>query len=309
MSPPIKILRNHHVAPLLIYSLSIMPARKTTPGNTSTQESNAGPASAQIHRHDDEEGEFSLEEHPHQHALFMLGDKHIFLVHQTNTWLLEHQYQMILRVTIPPEAKKIFQDARKKDPSNWHILGNKASNKFTLDEVKRGKRKSFMGAIWTGWPTTRPCEHWPWCNEKPLVDDVEVKIKDVVYFRRFDYHLTPPDNMTCILFGYEDEAHLQHFQVKPPTFDLVATLTKAPSWLPRPLLESGVYVSFPDIPQAPPCTIQPPPYHKINPMATGTHNVRFSTIKGGHMYRLLTVKNVVFFGNFPVNEEDAPTSN
>jgi hypothetical protein len=172
---------------------------------------------------------------------------------------------------------------------------------MSLPDIKRGKRGSFTGSIWRGWPSTTGTEHWPWANEPPVVEGFEVTIDQVVYFRHFDFNLNYPITLTYILFGAGNEAHLHHYQVKQPEFDHVVTLTEAPNWLPTEALEAGMPVNFRDIPASPGGREAGQAVYCSDPLKQGTHYVQFSGYGPG---RPITIDRTVWFGTFPVQEED-----
>jgi hypothetical protein len=236
-----------------------------------------------------------------QHAFFVVGTQHLFLVHQTNMWIDCHQYQFIARARIPPDAKQRFLEDRNRHPTDWYIVGNDADDLISLPDIQRGKRTSFTGSIWRGWPKNEGTPHWPWAKDEPIVGHFDVEVERIVHFRHFDFNFNPPNTLSYILFGRGDEAHLQHYQVKQPDFDHVLTLSKAPAWLPEEALEAGMHVNFPDIPAVPGGVDCGQAVHCTNPLKNGTHHVQFA---GYGPTRPITVDRTLFFGTFPVNEVD-----
>ena len=167
----------------------------------------------------------------HQHAFFIVGTEHLFLVHMTNMWIDCHLYQFILEIGVPEDVKQRYLDDRKRHPTDWYIIGNEHDDTMSLPNIQRGQRTSFRGSIWRGWPTKKGSPHWPWSNDDPVIKGFEVQVKRIVCFRHFDFNFNNPNTLSYILFGKGNEAHMQHYQVKQPEFDHVVTLAEAPEWL------------------------------------------------------------------------------
>lgn len=235
-----------------------------------------------------------------QHALFIVGTQHLFLVHMTNFAMDCHRYQVILRVEIPDDVKTTFLEDRERHPDCWYIIGNTAADKMNLTEIKRGARTSFTGSIWRCMPKEITNEDWPWDGAPTVAESFEVRISQVVYFRRFDYNLNRPNTLTYVLFGAGHEAHLNHYQVKPPEFDHVVTLSEAPAWLPTGALEAGLTVNFPDIP-ADPNDPEGTGVYCSDPLEPGTHYVQYGGYGPG---RAITIDRTIWFGTWPVNKTD-----
>ncbi len=252
------------------------------------------------HGHGDHDGDTILMP-SHQHALVIVGTQQLFLVHMTNMWTGCHQYQAIFRIHVPADVKSEYLKDRNRHRTDWYIIGNTKDDLMSLPEIKRGKRTSFTGSIWRGLPSSEGTESWPWANEKPVIESFKVTIDQVVYFRHFDFNLNYPNTLTYILFGAGDEAHLNHYQVKQPEFDHVVTLTEAPSWLPQTGLEAGMPINFPDIPASPGGRQLGQSVYCSNPLTRGTHHVQFAGYGPG---RAITIDRSIWFGTWPVNEED-----
>lgn len=275
---------------------------------------------------------------PMQHAFFLVGEEHPFLVHMTNMWMDAHLYQVVLRVTFPREMWEAYTRHRDEETGakadDWYIVGNVAGDEMTLPDLARGAKRSFRASLWRGWPTKAPEEgsHWPWSATPPIVEDFEVRIERVVQYRHFDWNLQRPTSLTYFLFGEGDEAHMQSYQIKQPDFDHVLSLSGPPSGVAPALLEAGVHVNFPSVaaqPAKPPHVYCEPPSIPAAPMAPlvpATTSLKPSTPATGatpatpakeeasqeHLAQLagqeqlvkLKIDRHVFFGTYPVNQTD-----
>lgn len=259
-----------------------------------------------MHEHHDHHGHVTplhdaVTLHRSQHALFLVGTQHLFLVHMTNMWTECHQYQFIARARVPPDIKERYLEDRNRHPTDWYIVGNDAEDLISLPDIQRGRRTSFKGSLWRGFPKIGGTDDWPWANEPATIAHFDVEVERVVYFRHFDFNFNQPNTLSYLLFGRGDEAHLQHYQVKQPDFDHVLTLSKAPAWLPEEALEAGMHVNFPDIPAVPHGKDCWQGVHCTNPLKDGTHYVQFA---GYGPTRPISVDRTVFFDTFPVNKSN-----
>ncbi len=235
-----------------------------------------------------------------QHAFFLVGTDHLFLVHMGNCWMDCHRYQVILEVDIPSEARAKWKAARLKNPSEWFIVGNLEQDLMAIPELQLGRRDSFRAGIWMNFPSSEGSEHWPWANEPAVVDDFELKVKRVVYFRRLDFNQDYPRTASYIMFGKGKETFMNHVATKSPDYDHVLELSAPPAWLPTDLLELGVPVNFPSIPSTPGSSENGEGLYEFSPIGTGRHFVQY----GGYgPRRQIEVSSNVFFGTFPFNPE------
>ena len=186
-----------------------------------------------------------------QHAFVMAGRKTLFLWHLTMLHMEEHEFELVLRASLTPEAKKAWEADRRQHPDETYFLGNVESDLMTVPELATGARTSFTASIWAGIPVKHSYKEWPWKGIKPIVADTPLTVERVVAFRHFDLQQNYPESLTYLLFGSGDEAHMGHYQTREPDFDEVVTLAIAPPWLPEPLLEAGVHVNLPEFPATP----------------------------------------------------------
>jgi len=186
-----------------------------------------------------------------QHAFVMLGRKTLFLWHLTMLHMEEHEFEVVLRATLTPEAVQAWQADSSRHPDETYFLGNVTTDLMAIPELATGARTSFTASIWAGLPVQHTYTHWPWDGIEPIVADTPVTVDRVVAFRHFDLQQNYPESLTYLLFGSGDEAHMGHYQTREPDFDEAISLAAAPPWLPAPLLEAGVHVNFPDLPATP----------------------------------------------------------
>lgn len=186
-----------------------------------------------------------------QHAFVMAGRKTLFLWHLTMLHMEEHEFELVLRATLTPEAEKAWLADWKQHPDETYFLGNVETDLMTIPELATGARTSFKASIWAGIPVKHHYKTWPWKNVKPIVANTPVTVDRVVAFRHFDLQQNYPESLTYLLFGAGTEAHIGHYQTREPDYDEVVTLGEAPPWLPAPLLEAGVHVNFPGLKATP----------------------------------------------------------
>lgn len=202
-----------------------------------------------------------------RHAFVMAGRKTLFLWHLTMLHMEEHEFELVLQARLTPEAEKAWEADRRLHPDETYFLGNVKSDLMSVPELATGDRTSFTASIWAGIPVEHHYDHWPWDGVEPIVDNTPVTLERVVAFRHFDLQQNYPDSLTYLLFGAGDEAHMGHYQTREPDFDEVVTLKGAPSWLPKPLLEAGVHVSFPEL--------RATPVYCSSPLLKEDYNVRY----------------------------------
>lgn len=204
--------------------------------------------------------------HAHQHAFVLLGDATIFAVHMTQYHHEEHKYQLVLKLSLPPDAKSRLDDLRARFPSDTFILcnGDADDDLFMIPDLPAGRRPTFNANIFQGLPAFSAKDEadphfFPWDKARttPVVADVVVSVERIVTFRPFAHHHKQPDYATYLLWGEGEEAHMTNLQTarlasgkfEPPMFgpdfDHVLSLRAAPAWLDKPLLEAGVVVSVP----------------------------------------------------------------
>jgi len=239
-----------------------------------------------------------LKKDDRRHAFIMVGNKTLFLVHMTMFHMEEHCYQIVLRARLPASIMKRFREWRRKNPKQAYFLANLAESAMDIPQIACGQVTSFEAEIFAGIPPKKEYTEWPWGDVQPVARRVRVHVERVVYYRHFDYNFDYPHNLTYVLFGAGNEAHMQSYQTKEPDFDHVLTLAAAPSWLPKNKLESAVTVNFP--------SLRSRPVHLKNPLTRKQYQVQYQgfwTYLGAQFTKLhpLKIGTTWWFHTSPVN--------
>jgi hypothetical protein len=194
------------------------------------------------------------------HAFVLVGTDTFFASHITNLFMEVHKYQLIVELSLPePYRSKLIED-RKQHPDDSYFIANlfpdtsigSGDDPMNLPELASGLRTSLIGNIWRGIPNKPVYSEWPWKGVQPLLSNVPVSVKRVVYFLPFSESLNHPDRLTYLLFGSGGEAHIVHLQTmhdRQPDFDHIASLKEVPGWLAPDLLEAGAVIDLPDKPR------------------------------------------------------------
>lgn len=219
------------------------------------------------HEHSKMPADF-VSNHPHQHALMLIGNADVFAVHMTQYHHEEHKYQLVIKLNLPPEIKTALDEIRKMYPLDTFVLCNDdvESELFMIPDIPSGRRPKFRANIFQGLPafTEEEAEEphfFPWDKKrvKPVIADFEVGVERIVTYRPFAHHLKQPDYATYMLWGEGNEAHMTNLQTAAlcsdkfevprfgPDYDHIMSLAEAPAWLDKPLLEAGILVSVPDL--------------------------------------------------------------
>jgi hypothetical protein len=209
-----------------------------------------------------------LKDEPHRHAHSLIGTKTLFTCHLTNHWWEPHMFQLVMEIQLADWAMDLYRKERLARPKESYFIANTPDDLMPLSSFHTRKRTSFRADVWRGIPPTPKAQYetWPWQGVRPLIADVPVSVVRVVYYRPFVAHMPYPETLTYILFGNGDEAHMTNFQTKEPEFDHILSLSEAPKWLPKSLLEAGILIDIPDI-----RTIPSSGRHCANPLPEGTN--------------------------------------
>ena len=197
---------------------------------------------------------------PMRHAFVVVGERTLFLCHVVSWWMEGHNWELVLRITIPEAArKKILSDREGEEP---HFLVTSRSSKFTVPELIRRSwsmriaDRKFQADIYKGiGPGVKPDQpdpDWlPWDEDEPFLEKVTVKVDAVIHHRHANLNLVGQEHEQYLLFGEGDEAHVYHLPLRQPDYEHVATLVRTPTWLQPEQLETGTVVSVPSIPWLP----------------------------------------------------------
>ena len=227
----------------------------------------------------------AIDNTPDQHGFVLFGSKVLYLDHLPMFFMENHMYHVILEVHLPEDVRQQYLDDQKSHPDSFYILGNLASDKFTIPSVAIGEIIAFQADIFRGLPSDPN-------TDPPLIHNVRTE-KRIIRKRHFDYNIDYPANLTYVLFGNEEEAFLSHYLSKQPDFMDVAALNGVPDWLQLEQLKMGVDVNFSGLESTPPpCS---PPLSPI------TYEVSY---EGQDDHFPVTIARDIFFSTAVPNSTD-----
>ncbi|CAH0991026.1 hypothetical protein SIN8267_01127 [Sinobacterium norvegicum] len=214
------------------------------------------------HHHSGDDTPGSLADVPGNHGMFMVGDKSLFLLHMPMFTNEKHMYQVILKAELSPEMMSYYRQLRAENPSKAYNLINVDNDKFTLPDLKSGQVTSFKATLFDGYSNDGGGT-----PGKILKNNIAVKVSKVVVFRHFNFSIDRPAALNFIIFGEGDEMHLSHYIARDPDFQQIITLSTDIDWLSEAQIESGVELSFAELPSMPtPCR---------SPLMNKTYTVQF----------------------------------
>lgn len=202
---------------------------------------------------------------PNTHGMFMLGTTTLFLCHMPMFGKEDHFYQLTLQARLDSGSMATYLKDKAQNPQAAYNLINLGINQFILPDLVTGRIRSYPATIFRGYSNDSGGTPGP-----EIVNSATVTVERIVYFRPFNQNIPRPANLTYVLFGDGDEAHLDHYIAADPDFQHLLTLPAAPAWLPQTQLRSGVAITFAQA--STPIGCAPP----IN---AGTYPVLFQGIK------------------------------
>jgi hypothetical protein len=186
-------------------------------------------------------------ETPDRHGMFMFGTDAVFLSHMPMFTMANHMYQVVLRVSLPPDAMQSYRQQQAAHPTLVRNLMNPEDDQFVLPDLQSRKRTQFKADLFADYTNDD--------NGHPLGDayasGVAVQVEQVVHFRRFDPTQPRPTHLRYLLFGTASQAHLSHYIAQDPDFQHILTLAKVPTQLTAGQLGTGVLLDLPDRPSTP----------------------------------------------------------
>lgn len=207
-----------------------------------------------------------IENHPHQHAMTLVGHETVFAVHMTQFYMEEHKYQLIFEVRFPPEIAASLDTHRRRHPKDWFVLSNDETDLFTIPQIASGRKTSYKAKIFQGLPdfdhkAEENPHFYPWSPDRvlPLLTDFTVEVGRIITYRPFVHHNSLQDYASYLLWGRGGEAHMTNlqnghlnsdrFEVLSfgPDFDHVLSLRGRPEGLDDAQLEAGIAVSVPKV--------------------------------------------------------------
>jgi len=217
--------------------------------------------------------------------MFMYGNDQVFLSHMPMFTMASHMYQVVLRVTLAPDALQLYQQQQTAHPHAVRNLAN-PNDKFVLPDLKNATRTQFTADLFADY--TNDGGGAPVGD--PFATGVSVQVEQVVHFHRFDHTQPRPTQLRYLLFGTASQAHLSHYIAKDPDFQHILTLATVPTQLTPEQLGAGVLIDIADhastpIPCTPPLTAgasisavpAEPSATAFDLDLTGAHTVWFST--------------------------------
>jgi hypothetical protein len=178
---------------------------------------------------------------PQIHGMLMVGEKTIYFVHLPMFDPPVHSYQVIMEGTLTREAHAAYLDARKRTGSEFYTLG--PSERFALPDLVSSDpahppRRSFHGTAFVG--------VFDMGGQKiGTLQDIEVKVANVVYFQKLDPQAQPLPHLKYLLFGKEGELFLAHLITRKPDFDQVLSVEVVDHGFSDEELRRGVPTVFP----------------------------------------------------------------
>lgn len=187
---------------------------------------------------------------PAMHGMFIFGTDTVFLSHMPMFGMASHMYQVVLRVTLSPDAMALYRQQQTAKPKAVRNLSNSSDDLFVLPDLQNGTRTQFTADLFSDY--TNDDGGAPVGD--PYISGVPVQVEQVVHFRRFSPTEPRPTQLRYLLFGTASQAHLSHYIAKDPDFQHIVTLATVPTQLTPRQLGAGVLVDLPDQPSTPiPC--------------------------------------------------------
>ena len=173
------------------------------------------------------------------HNMFAFGRDTVFLSHLP-MFMLPHDAQLLLEVTLEKEGSDLTEVwSRERADHPDELLYTMMPEEFalsTLYATDPPERGSFRATFFRG--------HLERGGEPiPELSDVNVRITDIVYARRFDQR-GRPDDLTYLLLGRGGELFLAHVISEPPDFDQILSVELAGPHPDDEELQAGIQVVF-----------------------------------------------------------------
>jgi len=143
---------------------------------------------------------------PSVHGMTIMGTDKIYASHLP-MFRSPHDYQIILELQLPPAAQKTYLETLKANPTE--VLYTIEPEVFVLPTMVQATKK-FKANFYKG--------HFERGGIK-FLENVEVTISQVIYFKQFNPKATKPAQLQYILFGNEKEQFLAHQITSRPDFD------------------------------------------------------------------------------------------
>jgi hypothetical protein len=187
---------------------------------------------------------------PTTHNMLVVGEETVYLSHlpmfqEEGRPPMPHRYQAILEVTFAKQ-EGYAKDRREHRMTNIYTLTPEIfvlPELVSLDPQHKPLRSFNAKAIFRG--------HLEREDGVPILQDVEVSVKRVVHFRKFDPQAQKAPQLEYLLFGQGQELFLAHVITAPPDFDQLLAVKVTDHEFPNEELAKGVPVAFPGTTNAP----------------------------------------------------------
>ena len=175
-----------------------------------------------------------------RHNMFVFGRGTVFLSHLP-MFMAPHDAQVILEVALENadgSLQEVWSSERESHPDErlYTVMPEKfsLSTLYVPDPPERGsfRARFFRGHLERGGEAI------------PELADVDVRITDVVYAKRFD-RTSRPDDLTYRLLGRGDELFLAHIIRQPPDFDQILSIELGRPHPDDEELKAGIEVVIP----------------------------------------------------------------
>ncbi|MBC6988764.1 hypothetical protein [Hymenobacter sp. BT491] len=193
------------------------------------------------------------EDAPNTHNMLVFGEQAIYVSHlpmfdsvaaSRTEYTSPHRYQVILEVAFQKagqDLQKLYRDDRLRNANVRIYTLNPAE--FVLSRLAPAgagspllsdfQARVFRGHLERGGKVI------------PGLDDVQVRVKRVVHFRKFDPQASKLAEMKYLLFGSTQEAFVAHYISKPPDFDHVLSVKLDGHGLTDAQLRKGLEITIP----------------------------------------------------------------
>ena len=143
---------------------------------------------------------------PSVHGMVFMGVNKFYASHLP-MFRSPHDYQIILELEMPPQAQKNYHEQCKQYPKD--SLYTIEPEVFVLPTVVH-ETKKFKAHFYRG--------HFE-RNGVKFMENVELTISRVIYFKKFVPEAPKPQNLEYLLFGNQQQQFLAHLISAKPDFD------------------------------------------------------------------------------------------
>jgi hypothetical protein len=172
--------------------------------------------------------EDSLQDPPAVHGMLLFGTENLYASHLP-MFHSPHNYQVILVLAIPDSAWQVYLQNKKDFTETVYTL---EPEKFVLPEQIQSFAP-FKAHIYRG--------HFERGGTQ-IIENVWVKIKSILYFRKFDPLEKSPENYQFFIVGEEKELFAVHYISERPDFDQIFSIQFAHSKIIKSL-KKGIFLT------------------------------------------------------------------